>query len=371
MSTGGWTEVELVVESAYAGWRLDRYLVAKLGHLSRTRVQRILATSLVSELALKSSTRVWPGLRFALRRAAVAEPPTPDTFGVLHLDDHLLVVDKPTGLPVHPSARYHHGTLVGLVRRRFGDGFAEPAHRLDRETSGVLACARGPVVARHLMHAFRRGEVVKDYLAVCEGWPSDEQFIVDAPIALGGAIVRIAVRIDREQGRPSRTRFVLLGRFEREGERFCVLHAMPETGRQHQIRVHLREAGLPIVGDKIYGASEMLYDRFTRGLLDPQDRARLRIERHALHAARLRLRHPATDLMLDVGAPLSPDLREFVGEALAYEVDGLVAGTAVSGAGQATRSHAPRAANTTPVSSTSEVASTGGATTAPMPLVPP
>lgn len=370
MSTETWTEVEFVVEAPYEGWRLDRYLAAKLGRLSRTRVQRLLATCLVAGQNLKPATRVRPGLRVVLRRLALAEPPTPNEFVTLYLDEELLVVDKPAGLPVHPTARYQHGTLVGLVRRRYGVGFAEPAHRLDRETSGVLACARGPRVARHLMHAFRRGEIAKDYVAVCEGWPREDAFVVDAPIALGGAIVRIAVRIDRTHGRPSRTSFSVLERFERGGERFSVLRAVPETGRQHQIRVHLREAGLPLVGDKIYGSSEMLYDRFVRGALGPEDWARLRLDRHGLHAARLRLRHPLSGEALEFRATLPDDLREFVGDALAQRVDARL-GDATVGAGHAASSQAPRVMNTTAARPTAQWATAADPTIVAMPLAAP
>ena len=203
----GFVDVTFVVEPNYAGWRLDRYLCEKIRRLSRTRVQRILERSLVADRPLKPSTRVHPGLTFTLRRRAQAEPEVPEDIVELHLDAHLLVLDKPAGLPIHPTARYHHNTLVKLLERKHGPSLrADPAHRLDRETSGLLVCGRGPDASRALMRAFQSGEVHKEYLAIVEGHPPDA-FSVDAPIAEGTVEVRIAVRIDRRAGKPARTRF--------------------------------------------------------------------------------------------------------------------------------------------------------------------
>ncbi len=306
--------VSFVVEPDGRGMRLDRYLARRLGGLSRTRVQRLIESALVSERPLKASSVVQPGLRFQIARPRLEEPETPTEMPELHRDDDLLVLDKPAGLPVHPTARYANGTVVGLLRARYGEGFAAPAHRLDRETTGVIVCTRNEAATRRLSLAFERGRVEKHYLAICEGWPDDE-LVVDAPIAMGGELVRIAVRIDRASGRPSRTRFVVMQRFLRGGERFALLQALPATGRQHQIRVHLREAGYPLVGDKIYGASEAIYDRFTRGALTDDDRRRLRLSRHALHAERIAFAHPGGRGTVAFRAPLPADLSAFLAEA--------------------------------------------------------
>lgn len=304
-------DVEFVVEPNYSGWRLDRYLCHKIRRLSRARVQRIIQRSLVSDRPLKPSTLVRPGLRFVLRRRAEEEPETPTELPEVLRDDWLLVLDKPAGLPVHPTARYHKGTLVTLLRERYGEGHAYPAHRLDRETSGLLVCGRTSEVCRALMRSFMRSDVRKEYLALCEGWPERDAFEVDAAIAEGTAFIRIAVRIDPEKGKPARTRFSVLERFERQGERFSLLRAHPETGRQHQIRIHLRAAGFPIVGDKMYGPDERYFDRFSRHELDEDAWRRLRLPRHALHAARIRFPHPATGQEVDLSAPLPLDLEAF------------------------------------------------------------
>lgn len=310
-----YVEVEFRVEPNYAGWRLDKYLCVKIPRLSRSRIQRIIERSLLSDRKLKPSTLVQAGLTFRLRRRVTAEPQTPTAIQEIYRDEALLVLDKPAGLPMHPSARYHHGTLVMLLRRLYGEDFhAWPAHRLDRETSGIIVCGRTPSCARALMEDFRDGRVEKRYLAICEGAAPDS-FSVDAPIAEGTARVRIAVRVDREVGKPALTQFQVLHRFERGGDRFALLEARPQTGRQHQIRVHLREAGFPVVGDKIYGPDESYFDRFSKRVLEPEAWRKLRLPRQALHAWQLRLTHPATQTAVCFSSPLPEDLTSFIRDA--------------------------------------------------------
>jgi 23S rRNA pseudouridine1911/1915/1917 synthase len=304
-------EIEYVVEPNYAGWRLDRYLCEKIRRLSRARVQRIIKRSLIADRPLKPSTLVHPGLTFRLRRTVDDEPETPSELPEIYRDDWLLVLDKPAGLPIHPTARYHAGTLVALVRAKYGI-VADPAHRLDRETSGVIVCGRGPDACRVLMRSFVGGEVHKEYLAICEGHPRDDRFQVDAAIAEGSETVRIAVRIDPVAGKPARTRFEVVRRFQLGGEPFSLVRAFPETGRQHQIRVHLREAGYSIVGDKIYGPDEGYFDRFSKHRLEPEAWVRLRLPRHALHAARIELPHPQDRRPLVFESPLPADLAGFL-----------------------------------------------------------
>ncbi|MBX5484834.1 MAG: RluA family pseudouridine synthase [Myxococcaceae bacterium] len=306
-------DIPFTVEPNYAGWRLDRYLCHKIQRLSRNKAQLIIKNSLIADRPLKPSTLVKPGLHFKLRRRTLEEPETPTTLTELYLDDHILVVDKPAGLPMHPTARYHRGTLVTLLKVRYGEDFrADPAHRLDRETSGIIVCGRTLEACQRLMRSFMGGEVHKEYLAVVEGAPPEDEFEVDAPIAEGTDAVRIAVRIDRVVGKPSRTRFRVLQRFERDGEPFALVRAYPMTGRQHQIRIHLREAGYPIVGDKMYGPDMGYFDRFSRKCLEPEAWVRLRLPRQALHAAALRLPHPHTGQEMRFEAPLPEDLQAFL-----------------------------------------------------------
>jgi 23S rRNA pseudouridine1911/1915/1917 synthase len=307
--------IRYTVEPNYAGWRLDKYLCEKIRRASRTRVQEIIENDLVYERRLKPSTPVWPGLTFELRRRVRDEPTVPsvDELEELFMDDAVLVVNKPAGLPIHPTARYHHNTLVEQLKRKHGPDFrADPAHRLDRETSGLVVCGRTLEACQRLMKSFLEGRVSKEYLAVVEGQPADDTFEVDAPIAEGTELIRIAVRIDEKEGRQARTRFRVEQRFERDGARFAVLRCFPETGRQHQIRIHAQRAGFPLVGDKMYGPDPGYFDRFTRRTLEPEAWEKLRLPRQALHAAVLELPHPVTRERVRFEAPLAKDLEAFV-----------------------------------------------------------
>ncbi len=306
--------VRFVVEENYRGWRLDRYLQEKIRRLSRARIQHLIEHRLEHDGAarLKASTRVVPGLAFALVREAEPEPETPLDFAVVHDDGALVVVDKPAGLPVHPTARYAAHTFTSVAKLRFPDRKIDPAHRLDRETSGLLACGSAPEVTRVLKRDFAHGRVAKTYLALAHGASADDRFVVDAPLALTGAsTVRVRMHVDAA-GLPSTTAFEVLGRRTApDGAPVVLLACRPRTGRQHQIRAHLQHAGLPMVGDKIYGPDEAIFDRFTRRAMTDDDRTRLRLPRHALHAFRLELPHPVTRAPVALEAALPDDLAAF------------------------------------------------------------
>jgi 23S rRNA pseudouridine1911/1915/1917 synthase len=308
----GYIDIPYVVEPNYAGWRLERYLGEKIRRLSRARIQGIILRGLICEQRLKPSTLVYPGLSFRIRRRVSEEPETPTELPILFQDEWLLVLDKPAGLPIHPTARYHAGTLVTLLRERFGERSAEPAHRLDRETSGLVICGRTTESCRVLGRLFLSREVHKEYLAICEGHPPEDRFIVEAPIAEGTELIRIAVRIDPVEGKESRTRFQVLQRFTRDGEPFALLRCYPETGRQHQIRIHLNAAGFPLVGDKMYGPDPGYFDRFSKQCLEPEAWVRLRLPRHALHAAHISFPHPGTGERVRFDASLPADLADFI-----------------------------------------------------------
>lgn len=306
--------VPFVVEPNYAGWRLDRYLQEKIRRLSRERIQRLIETRLEHDgpSRLKPATRVTAGMRFALLKEADPEPETPMAFGVVFDDARLLVVDKPAGLPVHPTARYAEHTFTALAKAFFPARKVDPAHRLDRETSGLLACGCAPRYTKALKAAFAGGRVEKAYLALALGAPPTDRFEVEAPLALTGASgVKVRMHV-AEGGLPSRTAFEVLGRRRAaDGAPVTLLACRPRTGRQHQIRAHLHHAGLHLVGDKIYGPDEMIFDRFTKRELTEADHAVLRLPRQALHAWRLALPHPDTGERMELEAPLAPDLQAF------------------------------------------------------------
>lgn len=308
-------EVPFCVEPNYAGWRLDRYLAEKIRRLSRTRIQRIIREDLLWDgpRRLKPSTAVWPGLEFRLRRQRDPEPDCERDFGVAYEDEDILVVDKPAGLPVHPSARYFHHTLTAVLRERQPEGEKwDIAHRLDRETSGLVACGKRPEVTRALKELFARpGAVEKEYLALVHGWPEEDAFTIDLPLALLDHPLKVKMGVVPD-GKESETRVRVEARFSCElpwrGPELALVRCFPITGRQHQIRVHLAAVDHPIVGDKIYGPSDRYFVDFAEGRLSEEARAELVLPRHALHAAALTFPHPKTGEPLRVEAPLPADM---------------------------------------------------------------
>jgi 23S rRNA pseudouridine1911/1915/1917 synthase len=305
-----------VVERNYAGWRLDAYLMHKIRRLDEAKAAFLVAERLLPEgdppPRLEPGSLVQAGLAFSLWREAEPEPEVPLHFGVVHDDGELLVVDKPAGLPIHPTARYFEHTFTAVAKARYPDRKIDPAHRLDRETSGLLACGTAPEWTSRLKRSFAGGQVRKVYLALALGWPAEDALDVDAPLALTlQSEVRVRMHV-HPQGAASATRFEVLGRrLAGDGARVALLACHPRTGRQHQIRAHLHHAGLPLVGDKIYGGDELIFDRFTKQALTDGDRAALRLDRQALHAWRLELPHPRTGAPMALEAPLAEDLRAF------------------------------------------------------------
>src|SRR5437016_13422998 len=194
--------VHFEVEPNYAGWTLLQYVAEKLKRpLAPARLERLLrGRALVHrEPELLPETRVWPGLRFSLRKRSPGDEGEPPPIPVIYEDDALLVVDKPAGLALHPTARYHVSTLTWALAERHRNATGEkpdPAHRLDRETSGIVACGRAPVHTRRLKAAFAARQVEKAYLAVVEGSPRDDRFDVDLPLVVGGGRVKVKARVD-------------------------------------------------------------------------------------------------------------------------------------------------------------------------------
>ena len=232
-----------------------------------------------------------------------------------------LVVDKPPHLAAHPSRPGCGFTLWDGLRELLAfeianGGQVSLINRLDRETSGLTLIGKTAAMARTLSLEMMARRVEKEYLALVWGWPESDEFAVDAPLLRGGSVMPSRIylkRIMHPAGSAARTRFHVERRFTRagtKGGRFALVRAFPETGRTHQIRVHLAHAGHAVVGDKIYGPDEGCYLEFIETGWTPALAARLLLPRHALHSAALRL--PA--LGRAWASPLSPDLAAWMAE---------------------------------------------------------
>ena len=222
---------------------------------------------------------------------------TAATFKVVDETDDYAIVEKPPFLLVHPTKPGGPRTLWSELRNLFAfeianGGQVSIVNRLDRETSGLMLVAKTSVAARRFGLLMQEQRIGKEYLAIVFGWPEWEEKIVNAPLARAGVHGPSRIWLKQTihpQGAPALTRFVIEKRFVRAKNRFAVVRAIPQTGRTHQIRVHLASLGHAIVGDKIYGPNENHYLEFIERGWTPELESALLLPRQALHSARLQI----------------------------------------------------------------------------------
>lgn len=311
--------------------RLDVFLHHHLAWRSRTGVQRLIRDGYVAvrqpgpdgahdeaRTERRCGRTLFDGSLVVVRIPEENRLPEPSSDGtdldVLYEDDEVLAVDKPAGLAVHPSGRHLVDTLIQRVHARYrGANSARRlplrlCHRLDRETSGVILIAKGDAAHRAIATQFEDREVRKEYLAVVHGVVEADGGVIEH--ALGPALaspVRLKMCVAAD-GLPSATEWSVVERHPGAEVPCTLVRCRPRTGRQHQLRVHLAALGHPIVGDKLYGDDEGLFLRASNGTLTAADRAALVLDRHALHASRLRWRSPSGGEIREVEAPLPEDM---------------------------------------------------------------
>ena len=293
------------VPAALAGERLDR-IVALVLDVSRSVATQIVeagGATIDGVAATSGKVRLEEGQEVAVDPAAIPgeEVPGPDPdveFTVVHVDDDVIVVDKPAGLVVHPGAGNRDGTLVNGLLARFpelSDLGGDPVrpgivHRLDAGSSGLLVVARHDDAVADLVSQFADHHAMRVYLALVWGHPEAPHGIIDAPVGRSKRDpLRMAVVAD---GRWARTEYRVLERYDVPAD-LALLECELETGRTHQIRVHLSSINHPLVGDPVYG----------------QRRPKLQLERPFLHAAQLAFDHPGTGERVTFTSDLAPDLQ--------------------------------------------------------------
>jgi 23S rRNA pseudouridine1911/1915/1917 synthase len=286
--------MELTVDPTEAGQRLDALLAEPLG--SRSRAVRLIEAGavLVDGRSEQKRYKVEAGQVIEVDEQQGAPAPVDVaatvTFDVPYEDEHLLVVDKPAGVVVHPARGHPTGTLAQALEGTAAggeDGWrAGLVHRLDRDTSGLLVVAKSDAVHAALKEALQAREITREYLALVEGRPPARTGTIDAPIGRDRR-VRTRMSTDTDNPREARTHFEIAEALPA----FTLLRVTLETGRTHQIRVHLQAINHPVAGDPDYGHE---------GLLG--------LERQFLHAARLAFTHPVTGAAIEVESPLPADL---------------------------------------------------------------
>jgi 23S rRNA pseudouridine1911/1915/1917 synthase len=308
---GGHTNIEISLDASHAGWRLDRALAAAVPSLSRERLKVLTKSGALTRegKALRDpAIKVKGDERFTL---AVPDPtpahnePQEIPLPIVYEDEHLLVVDKPAGLVVHPAAGNYDGTLVNALLHHCGDslsgigGVARPGivHRIDKDTSGLLVVAKHDKAHEGLAKQFADHSIDRRYLAIVSGVPRLAGDVVDAPLARSAQNRKKIAIVKEGRGKRAVTHWKRLEILKDAALVECTL----ETGRTHQVRVHMASIGHPLLGDPVYGRGKSVH----RDLLNQLD-----FKRQALHAAHLGFIHPVTKGRLSFDSALPSDMQE-------------------------------------------------------------
>jgi 23S rRNA pseudouridine1911/1915/1917 synthase len=311
------------VTPEHAGRRLDQFLVAQLPEVSRARVQQLISEGkvLVNESPPKASLKLKGGEQVRVLGSPAAPPlraiAEEIPLDVVYEDDDLAVINKPAGMMVHAGAgatedERNRGTLVNALLHRFAalsqaGGEMRPGivHRLDRATSGLIIVVKNDLAHRRLGEQFSRREVRKQYIALVHGWLKQESGTISSAISRD-RIRRTRMTTRRSGGREAVTHYRVMERLQTPWGKFSLLELKIDTGRTHQIRVHLASLGHPVVGDTLYGAPREIQPGKGGGIQP------LSLPRNFLHAAAIEFAHPRKGERLAFSRPLPPELQDFL-----------------------------------------------------------
>jgi 23S rRNA pseudouridine1911/1915/1917 synthase len=310
---GGIRTIDVRLEPAHAGWRLDRALAAAVPTLSRERLKTLIRSGAVETGGKPVRDPATKVRGEEALRVAVPEPepahnePQDIPLTILFEDEHLLVVDKPAGLVVHPAAGNFDGTLVNALLHHCAGklsgigGVARPGivHRIDKDTSGLLVVAKTDVAHEGLAKQFAAHSIDRRYLAIVSGVPKASEGIVDAPLARSATNRKKIAIVEGSRGKRAVTHWTRLKVLRDAALVECRL----ETGRTHQVRVHMASIGHPLVGDPVYGRAGKTHGNLLK---------ELGFHRQALHAAELGFTHPVTKHRLAFSSPMPPDMQELL-----------------------------------------------------------
>ncbi|MDD9154674.1 23S rRNA pseudouridine(955/2504/2580) synthase RluC [Aliivibrio sp. S4TY2] len=292
------------IDDDFAGQRIDNFLLARLKNVPKSMIYRIVRKGevRVNKKRIKPEYKLQEGDMVRIPPVKVPEPTAPDLPSVklakvselesciIYEDDHLLILNKPSGTAVHGGSGLKFGAIEALRALRPDARFLELVHRIDRDTSGILLVAKKRSALRRLQEQFRNKTVQKYYFALVMGQWKSTCKVVNAPLLKNevNSIVRV-----NPNGKPSETRFKILEKFEQA----TLIQASPITGRTHQIRVHAQYTGHPIGWDDRYG--DRRFDAYS---------GQFGLDRLFLHAANIKFTHPSTEELMDISAPMENKL---------------------------------------------------------------
>lgn len=316
-------QVRVLIDARTAGQRLDLALAAILTWRSRSSIVRMIGKGMVRlegrVVPASRKVRLGDTIEVDVPQDPVPQPNSNATFDlpILFEDQWMIAVNKPPGMAVHPSGRHLHGTLIHELHRRYRrpeepehDVVPRLLHRIDLETSGVVAVGLDEQFHHQVRKQFEDRLVQKGYLAVVHGCPAKREGRIDFGLRPDKtSAVRLKLTwCEPELGQSAVTNYRVI----RSNDRYALVEVRPETGRTHQIRVHMAAIGCPLVGDKLYGANEQLFLQSIAGDLDDADKDALVLDRHALHSHSLTFFHPRRDREVTIEAPLPREFAELV-----------------------------------------------------------
>ncbi len=320
-------EVEFTVDATEAGLRLDRFLARKCPEYSRVRLSRAISEGgvLVDGRRTKPAFRLCADQAVAVRlpeATSDAPRPEPIDLDILYEDDTFIALNKPPGMVVHPSKGHWGGTLANALTHHFQSlskvgGVTRPGivHRLDRDTSGVIVVAKTDHAHLQLAEQWSSRSITKEYVAVSAGVPDRDRDVIDRSLGIHPyQREKMAIRSGHSSCRDAQTYYEVI---ERWGG-FSMIRVFPRTGRTHQIRVHLAHIGCPVLCDRLYGGRSQI----TWGEVERSERSEILLNRQALHARRLTLRHPADASPLEIEAPIPPDIDRTIRALRAHRASG-------------------------------------------------
>jgi len=296
----------------YNKYRLDRYLKIKMPWYSINELNLYIENGefLRNGKTIKKGNKLYSN--DVLTRVYYKEEPYIDIskidIEIIYEDDELLVVNKPPVIPVHPNSAYQSGTMLQILEEKYNYKNLRLVHRLDKETSGLILLAKNKEMAAFLTKKISHRNVEKRYLALVNGKVKDKYFTIKFNLGLDrNSKIRIKQGL-ADDGVISHTEFTLIKQYKE----YALVEALLKTGRQHQIRVHLSHYGNYIIGDKIYGVDEMIFDEFVeKGLTDKMLNT-LKVSHHLLHAYKLSFYDERRDLFFSFKAKLPKDFSKFI-----------------------------------------------------------
>ncbi len=297
------------VPDSFSYYRLDKYLAVRFNYHSRSKWQKEISEGRVQfngKIVMNIHKKIMAGDFISYHGSNYDEPDVDRNYSIIYEDQYIIAVNKSGNLPVHPSGKFFHNTLLSILETNMKIKLY-PVHRLDRETSGIILFAKSSEITSSIHKNFSNFH--KMYIAIVHGIPDTKNFVIKMPI---GADNKSQIRKKRGAFLEAKDQAITYFQIMYQKNDYSLIKATPITGKLHQIRVHLNYAGFPILGDKLYGIDESLYLDFIKNGNSKELIEKLKFHRSALHAWKITFFHPVTQKQIQFKSPVPKEFLEFL-----------------------------------------------------------